>query len=43
MLIIKSIHNNNNNTFLQKIKNLRSKLEFFEIPKKYLGVEEPFQ
>ncbi|CAD8108496.1 unnamed protein product [Paramecium primaurelia] len=42
MDVLNYLHKNNNNNFIQKIKHIRSKPDFFEIPKKYQTQEKPF-
>lgn len=40
MDVLKFLHKNNNNNFIEKVKHIRSKPDFFEIPKKYYQIQE---
>ncbi|CAK57156.1 unnamed protein product (macronuclear) [Paramecium tetraurelia] len=42
MEVLNYLHKNNNNNFIEKIKHIRKKPDFFEIPKKYQTQETPF-
>ncbi|CAD8179594.1 unnamed protein product [Paramecium octaurelia] len=43
MDILKVIHQNSQNNCIKKVKHMQSKVECFEIPKKYLTHDQPFQ